>query len=205
MRQNVGYVQSMSYIAAMFLLYVSASHLSHRLTHLTATLTHHSTLLLPFPMLSYARFFRITSSGGRCRAELVPCVRIAHSLFFKRSICCRGITLSSGFSKVKLYNALQRLIIAHLMSITANLPILYRRFEALEIGVHLYLEGWFTCMFAKVLSEWCFALVCHRNARPVFGASARVSRLGPVFVRWSCRSVSSADFCLRWLRESLSP
>ena len=44
-----------------------------------------------------------------------------------------------------------------------------------------------------------------RDARPVFGASARVSRLGPVFVRWSCRSVSSADFCLRWLRESLSP
>ena len=96
-----------------------------------------------------------------CRAEFVPCVRIAHFLFFKRSICCRDITLSSGFLKVELYIALQRLIAAHLMSITANLPILYRRFEALEIGVHLYLEGWFTCMFAKVLSEWCFALVCH--------------------------------------------
>lgn len=62
---------------------------------------------------------------------------------------------------MELYIALQRLIAAHLMSITANLPILYRRFEALEIGVHLYLEGWFTCMFAKVLSEWCFALVSH--------------------------------------------
>jgi hypothetical protein len=32
----------------------------------------------------------------------------------------------------------------------ANLPELFSRFEALEIGVHLYLESWFTCMFAKV-------------------------------------------------------
>ena len=46
-----------------------------------------------------------------------------------------------------------------------------------------------------------FCACLSRDARPVFGASARVSRLGPVFVRRSCRNVSRADFCLRLLRE----
>ncbi len=113
-----------------------------------------------------------------------------------------------AFQRIFEGGALHRtpaLIVAHLVSIAANLPVLYRRFEALEIGVHLYLEGWFTCMFAKVL---CFVLLCPCvwcDARPVLGASACVSCLGPVLMRWRCRSVSCADIYLLWLLESLLP
>ena len=45
----------------------------------------------------------------------------------------------------------------HLPTITENLEDLYNRFEQLGIThltVHLYLESWFTCMFAKVHCEW---------------------------------------------------
>ena len=101
-----------------------------------------------------------------------------------------------------------RPLASHSPSTAANLPDLHCRFEVLEIGVHLYLEGWFTCMFAKVSRVPCIfssALECSVyttrynsvTRHSVFGAPARFPCVGLVLMRWRNRSVRNACIYFR--------
>ena len=47
------------------------------------------------------------------------------------------------------------IIIIIIVILLPHLIIVINRFDSLEIGVHLYLDNWFTCMFAKARSVSC--------------------------------------------------
>ena len=47
------------------------------------------------------------------------------------------------------------IIIIIIVILLPHLIIVVNRFDSLEIGVHLYLDNWFTCMFAKARSVSC--------------------------------------------------